>query len=135
MAERGATLRMSAKHAKLKIKEDIEELFLHRQPSEAENHFSSLPPEFRWQLVAELVSKAIDAKPADVRLVSDAFSVAVSRSLVDEAQFSQGFTKEIESLEDTCIDSPNAYWYIACLLKAADLSQDAVERYACCSLF
>ena len=126
---------MSAEQANRKIKEDIEELLMHREPSEAEGYFSSLPLEFRWQLVQELVSKAIDAKPADVQLVSDVFRVAVSNSLVDEAQFSQGFTQEMEYLEDTRIDSPNAYGNIASLLKAANLSQEAVERYAYCSLF
>jgi translation initiation factor 4G len=123
-----APMAMSAEQAKRKIKEDIKELFMLRQPSEAEGYFSSLPPEFRWQLVTELVSKAIDAKPVDVQLVSDVFSVAASKSLVDEAQFSQGFTKDMEYLEDTSTDSPNAYGNIASLLKAANLSQAAVER-------
>jgi translation initiation factor 4G len=126
----GAPMVMSAEQAKRKIKEDIKELFMLRQPSEAEAYFSSLPPEFRWQLVTELVSKAIDAKPVDVQLVSDVFSVAASKSLVDEAQFSQGFTKDMEYLQDTSTDSPNAYGNIASLLKAANLSQAAVESLA-----
>jgi translation initiation factor 4G len=129
-----APMGMSAEQAKRKIKEDIKELFMLRQASEAEVYFSSLPPELRWQLVEELVSKAIDAKPADVQLVSDVFSVAASKSLLDEAQFSHGFTKDMKYLQDTSTDSPNAYGNIASLLKAANLSQAAVERYARCSL-
>jgi translation initiation factor 4G len=123
---------MSVDQAKRKIRDDIKELFMLRQPSEAEGYFSSLPPEFRWQLVTELVSEAIDAKPVDVQLVSDVFSVAASKSLVEEAQFSQGFNKDMEYLEDISTDSPNAYGNIASLLNAANLSQAAVERCAWC---
>jgi translation initiation factor 4G len=134
-ATASATQGMSAEQAKRKIKEDVKELFMLRQSSEAEGYFSSLPLEFRWQLVGELVSKAIDAKPADAQLVSDVFSVAASKSLVDEAQFSQGFTKDMEYLHDTSTDSPSAYGNMAILLKGANLSQAAVERYARCPLF
>lgn len=121
---------MTADQAKRKIKEDVKELFMLRQPSEAESYFSSLPSEFRWQLIEELVTKAIDAKQADVQLVSDTFGVAVSKSLVDEAQFMQGFAKDMEYLEDTSTDSPNAYANVASLLKAANLSQAAIEGLA-----
>jgi len=120
---------MTTEQAKRKIKEDIKELFSLRQPAEAEGYFS-LPAEFRWLLVEELVTKAVDGKPADVKLVSDVFSVAVSKSLVDEAQFLQGFAKDMEYLEDTSTDSPNAYANVASLLKAANLSQAAIESLA-----
>lgn len=120
---------LTIEQAKRKTREDIKELFVLRQTSEAEQYFTSLPPEFRWVLIEGLVEKALDAKPAEVQIMADVFSMAASKTLVDEGQFIQGFTKDMEYLEDTSTDSPSAYGNIASLLKAAKLSQTAVERW------
>jgi hypothetical protein len=39
-------------------------------------------------LVEESVHRAVDARAADVQLISDVFDLVASKSLVDEAQFS-----------------------------------------------
>jgi translation initiation factor 4G len=126
---------MPLDQAKRKIKEDLKELFMLRQLGEAEGYFSALPTALRWYLVEELVHRAVDARAADVQLISDVFDLVASKSLVDEAQFSRGFASDMEYLEDTSTDSPNAYGNVASLLKASKLSQEAVERYNCCQLY
>jgi translation initiation factor 4G len=126
-----APLGMSLEQAKRKIKEDLKELFMLRQLSEAEGYFSALPAEFRWHLVEELVHRAVDARAIDVQLISDVFDLVASKLLVDEEQFSRGFASDMEYLEDTSTDSPNAYGNVASLLKASKISQAAVERYNC----
>ena len=77
----------------------------------------------------ELVHRAVDARAIDVQLISDVFNRVASKSLVDEEQFSRGFGADMEYLEDTSTDSPNAYGNVAILLKASKLSQLAIERY------
>lgn len=121
---------MTTDQAKRRVKEDVKELFMLRQLGEAEGYFTALPADLRWILVEQLVHHAIDARPADVQLIADVFTMAASKSLVDEDQFSQGFASDMEYLEDTSTDSPNAYGNVATLMKAAKLSQDAVERLA-----
>jgi hypothetical protein len=120
---------MSADQAKRKIKEDLKELFMLRQLSEVEGYFTGLPSEFRVLLIKDLVNKAVDARPNDVQLIADVFGLVAEKSLVDEEQFVEGFTSDMEYLEDTSTDSPNAYGNVAKLLKAAKLSQAAIERY------
>ncbi|PVG02533.1 hypothetical protein CPB86DRAFT_587203 [Serendipita vermifera] len=120
---------MSADQAKRKIKEDVKELFMLRQLSEAEGYFTGLPTEFRALLVKELVNKAVDARASDVQLIADVFGLVADKSLVEEEQFIEGFSSDMEYLEDTSTDSPNAYGNIATLMKATKLSQAAVERY------
>jgi translation initiation factor 4G len=129
LAAGAAPAGMSLEQAKRKIKEHLRELFMLRQRSEAEGYFSALPAEFRWYLVEELVHPAVDARAIDVQLISDVFDLVASKSLVDEEQFSRGFAADMEHLEDTSTDSPNAYGNVARLLKASKLSQLAVERY------
>ena len=124
----GATSAMSLEQAKRKIKEDLKELFMLRRLDEAEGYFASLPPEFRWNLIEELVHRAVDGRASDVQLIANVFDLAASKSLVDEEQFSLGFAKDMEYLEDTSTDSPNAYANVASLLKGARLSQAAVEK-------
>jgi translation initiation factor 4G len=128
-AASAAATTITVDQAKRKVKEDVKEFLLLRSLGEGEGYFTSLPPEFRWHLVEELVHKAIDAKASDVQLVCDLLSIAASKSLVDEAQFARGFAVDIEYLEDTSTDSPSAYGNVASLLKAANVSQATVERY------
>jgi len=120
---------MTLEQAKRKIKEDIKELFMLRQLSEAEGYFSALPSEFRSYLVEELVHRAVDARAADVQLISQLFDLVSSKSLVDEDQFCHGFAADMEYLEDTSTDSPNAYGNVASLLKASKISRAAIERF------
>lgn len=127
-AQAGPAQGMTLEQAKRKIKEDLKELFMLRLLNEAEEYFSALPPEFRVHLVEELFHRAVDARAADVQLIADVFDLAASKSLVDEEQFSRGFAQDMEYLEDTSTDSPNAYGNVANLLKAAKLSQAAVEK-------
>lgn len=124
-----ATGPINADQAKRKVKEDVKEFLSLRSLSEGEGYFSSLPPEFRWHLVEELVHKAVDAKASDVQLIMDLFAAAAAKSLLDEVQFARGFESDIEFLEDTSTDSPSAYGNVAGLLKAAKLSQATVERF------
>ncbi|KAG8799208.1 hypothetical protein FRC17_007201 [Serendipita sp. 399] len=121
---------MTLEQAKRKVKEDVKELLSIRQLEEVDGYFTALPFEFRWLLVNDLVHYAIDAKPNDVDLVARVFELAAKNSLLDEEQFSRGFEGDMEYLEDTSTDSPNAYVNAATILKATGLSQEAVNKLA-----
>jgi len=119
---------MTLERAKQKINEDIKEFFMLKDLNEGEGYFESLPPDFRNELIETLFHKAIDAKESETQLVAELFDCAASKGLATESQFEKGFECDMKSLEDISVDVPQVYTTVAKLMRAAKLSESAVER-------
>ena len=120
---------MTLERAKEKITEDLKEFFMLKDLNEGECYFESLPSDFRNELIETLFHKAIDAKESETQLVICLFERAASKGLATESQFEKGFEGDMEFLEDISVDVPQVYMTVAKLMRAAKLSESAVERY------
>ena len=120
---------MSEAEANKKIAEDIKEFFsVVRSIDESEHYFSNLPSEHHHRLVDKMVSKAIESKEADGKLVADAFARAVEKNLCSISAFEEGFLPTAELLDDIAIDAPKAFQIMAIMMKGAGLDKDEERR-------
>ena len=119
---------MSEAEANKKIAEDIKEFFSVRNIDESEEYFSKLPSEHHHRLVDKIVSKAIESKEADGKLVADAFARAVEKNLCSISAFEEGFLPVAELLDDIAIDAPKAFQIMATMMKGAGLDKDEERR-------
>ena len=120
---------MTLERAKEKIIKDVKEFFMLKDLNAGECYFESLPFDFRNELIETLFHKAIDAKESETQLVISLFERAASKGLATESQFEKGFEGDMEFLEDISVDVPQVYMTVAKLMRAAKLSESAVERY------
>jgi len=112
---------MSVADAKKKIDEDLKEFFAVRNLDEAEVYFTGLPAQFHVILIDKLVTKAVESKEADAKLVGNFFSRAVSKKLCTPAAFEEGFMPTAETIDIIAIDAPKAFQLFATMLKGAEL--------------
>ena len=120
---------MSEAEANKKIAEDIKEFFsVVRSIDESEHYFTNLPSEHHHRLVDKMVSKAIESKEADGKLVADAFARAVEKNLCSISAFEEGFLPVAELLDDIAIDAPKAFQIMAIMMKGAGLDKDGERR-------
>ena len=122
-------IQMSEVEAKKKIEEDAKEFFAVRSMEEADVYFTNLPEEHRFHLVDKLVGSALESKEADAVLVSEFFAQAVSKGQCSIEIFEAGFMPMAEFLDDIAIDAPNAFKFMAIMLKGAGFDKDE-ERLA-----
>ena len=120
---------MSEADARKKIDEDVKEFFAVRNMEEADVYFTNLPEEHRFRLVDKLVGSALESKEADAILVSEFFAQAASKGQCSSEVFEAGFVPMVELLDDIAIDAPNAFKYMAIMLKGAGFDKDK-ERLA-----
>ena len=119
---------MSGDEANKKIVESITEFFFIRSIDESEEYFSKLPSEYHHRLVDKMVSKAIESKEADGKLVADAFARAAERNSCSISAFEKGFLPIAELLDDIAIDAPKAFQIMATMMKGAGLDKDKGRR-------
>lgn len=117
------------KEAKAKVEEDVKEFFNVRDVSEGEKSFGELPDEHKSKLVDKLASKALESKEADVKLVAELFEKVAGKSCHPSA-FEEGLAGIIEFLDDTATDVPQAYTFMARMLRGSKLPQETVESLA-----
>ncbi|KAG1835923.1 ARM repeat-containing protein [Suillus subalutaceus] len=113
---------------KKKIDEDVKEFFAVRSLQEAEVYFN-LPDEHRFRLVDKLVASALESKEADARLVGDFFAQATSNGQCTLEAFEKGFMSTAELLNDVAIDTPNAFDYMAIMLRGAGFQNEPERLY------
>jgi translation initiation factor 4G len=75
-----------------------------------------------------MVSKAIESKEADGKLVADAFARAAEKKLCSISAFEEGFLPVAELLDDIAIDAPKAFQIMATMMKGAGLDKDEERR-------
>ena len=119
---------MSEGEANKKIAEDIKEFFSIRNIDESEEYFSKLPSEHHHRLVDKMVSKAIESKEVDGKLVADAFARANEKNLCSISSLEEGFLPIAELLDDIAIDAPKAFQIMATMMKGAGLDKDEERR-------
>ena len=115
---------MTEDQAMTKIAEDLKEFFAVRNLDEAEAYFTALPVVHHFRLVDKLASSAVEQKEADVQLVADFFSLAVSKELVSSSAIEEGLTPTTEIIEDIAIDAPKAYTFLAMIINATGLAEE-----------
>ncbi|KAG8958924.1 hypothetical protein FRC03_008693, partial [Tulasnella sp. 419] len=94
------------------------------------NYFLDLPEEYRHLLVDKLVSRVLEGKEPDVKLVAELFSRVSTKSGCSSEAFEKGLSGTIEFLDDISIDVPHAYTSVAKLLKGTSLGNNGVESLA-----
>jgi translation initiation factor 4G len=119
---------LSEDEASKKIAEDIKEFFSIRNIDESEEYFAKLPPEHHHQLVDKMVSRAIESKEADGKLVADALARAAEKNLCSISAFEEGFLPVAELLDDIAIDAPKAFHLMVTMMKGAGLDKDEERR-------
>ena len=119
---------MSEAEANKKVAEDVDKFFSVRNIHESERYFTKLPSEHHHRLVAEMVSKAVELKEADGKLVADAFARAIEKNLCSISSFEEGFLSVAELLGDIAINSPKAFQIMATMMKGAGLDRDEERR-------
>ncbi|KAF8132090.1 armadillo-type protein [Boletus edulis] len=124
-----APVQMSEADAKKKIDEDVKEFFAVRSMEEADVYFTNLPEDYRFHLVDKLVGSALESKETDATLVSEFFAQAASKGQCSPEVFEAGFMPMAELLDDIAIDAPNAFKFMAIMLKGAGFDRDE-ERLA-----
>ena len=112
-----------------KIDEDVREFFAVRSMEEADVYFTNLPEKHRFLLVDKLVASALESKETDAVLVADFFAQAASKGQCSPGVLEAGFTSMVEILDDIAIDAPNAFKFMAIMLKGAGFDKDE-ERLA-----
>lgn len=117
-------VQMSEPDAKKKIDEDVKEFFAVRSMDEADVYFTNLPDEHRFHLVDKLVGSALESKEADAVLVAEFFAQAASKGQCSPEVFEAGFMPMAELLDDIAIDAPNAFKFMAIMLKGAGFDKD-----------
>ncbi|KAG8913258.1 hypothetical protein FRC01_004635 [Tulasnella sp. 417] len=103
--------------AKAKASKDVKEFFSIRDVSEGEKSFAEMPDEHKSKL------------ESDVKLVADLFERVASKGCPPSV-FEDGLAGTIEFLDDIAIDVPQAYNFMARVLRGSKLSQEAVECLA-----
>ena len=121
---------LSEEAADAKITEDVKEFFNVRNLDEAEVYFSTLPPQYHHSLVNKLVSRAVESKEPDARLVADLFTRANSKGLCSPDAFEEGLTPTAEIIEDIAIDAPKAWSLFATMVNGAELDEEHRTRLA-----
>ena len=119
---------MSEVEANKKIAEDVDKFFSVRSIHESERYFTKLPSEHHHRLVAKMVSKAVELKEADGKLVADVFARVVEKNLCSISSFEEGFLPVAELLGDIAINSPEAFQIMATMMKGAGLDRDEERR-------
>ena len=114
---------MSEVEANKQIAEDIKEFFSSHDIDESEYYFTKLPMEHRHRLVGKMVSRAIESKEADGRLVADAFARAAEKKLCSISTFEEGLLPVAELLDEIVIDAPKAFQIMATVMKGAGLDK------------
>ena len=113
---------------KAKIAKDVEEFFSVRDIDESEEYFNRLPSEHHHLLVNKMVSKAIESKEVNGKLVADAFARASEKNLCSISAFEKGFLPIAKHLDGIAIDAPEAFQIMATMMKGAGLDKDEERR-------
>ncbi|KIJ15653.1 hypothetical protein PAXINDRAFT_77193 [Paxillus involutus ATCC 200175] len=119
-----APAHVSEADIKRQINEDVNEFFAVRNLEEADVYFTKLAEEHRFRLVDKLVAPALEGKEGDALLVGGFFAQAASKGQCSPSTFEAGFMPMAEFLDDIAIDAPNAFKYMAIMLKGAGFDKD-----------
>lgn len=121
---------LSEEQVNAKINEDLKEFWAVRNLDEADSYFPTLPTAFKAQFVDKLIGSALERKEADAKLLAELLARAVEKETCPLPSLEEGFSSQIEFIDDIAIDVPAAYVLMAILLKGSNLPRDKVEELA-----
>ena len=106
------------------IEEFCTRFFNVRDVQESQAGFSEFRTICQSRIIDKLISKAIESKEADARLVGDLFSELVANELCSQACFEEGFMPTAEWLDDIVIDCPRAFELMVMMMRGSALDKD-----------
>ncbi|UZJ56072.1 hypothetical protein CBS101457_005392 [Exobasidium rhododendri] len=113
-----------------KIDNDIKEFLEIKDIEEATDALEVLPSKRRSEFINKIVETALNKKDEEVEMVGRFFTAAREKGLLDDETFEGGLKDQVEFLDDTAVDVPAAYKYMAILIVATGLSKEKIEALA-----
>ncbi|KAG8752330.1 hypothetical protein FRC12_012029 [Ceratobasidium sp. 428] len=95
---------------------------------QAINTFQTLSDNYRSSFIEKLVAAAFDGGSDSVAVVERLFGAARAQRICAPKLLEPGFLPAIESADDTSMDIPRTYEWLARLMHAAGLTKARVER-------
>ncbi|KAF8584275.1 hypothetical protein K439DRAFT_1633657 [Ramaria rubella] len=129
-SEEDAEPSLTEEQANAKIDEDLKEFWAVRNLEEADSYFPALPTAYKARFVDKLVGSALERKEGDAKLVAEFLTRAHEKDLCPLSSFEEGFTSQIEFIDDIAIDVPAAYKLMAILLNGSKLPMNKIEELA-----
>ena len=129
-AEEAGASEPSDDDIKRKISNDVKEYLAIRDLSEGVQSIELLPSKHRAAFVDALVTTVLDKKQENVDDACKLLHALAERSLIDESMLVDGFKPQVTILDDTSMDAPSAYGFMAQLLVKSTLSREKIEALA-----
>ncbi|WFD21042.1 hypothetical protein MCAP1_003297 [Malassezia caprae] len=120
----------SAEDMQRKIGNDVKEFLAIRDISEGVQSIEALPAEHRATFVDQLVAAVLDKKQDSVDDAGRLLAQLVEKQVLNEQQLMEGFQPQVTILDDTSMDAPSAYGFMAQLLVQSTLPRAQIEQLA-----
>ena len=115
---------------KRKVSNDVKEYLEIRDLNEGIQSIEALEAKHRPSFVDALVTSVLDKKQDSVDAACHLLQALAERSLLDESMLMEGFKPQVTILDDTSMDAPSAYGFMAQLLVQSTLAQAKIEELA-----
>lgn len=105
---------ISDEEAERKIGNRVKEFFEVKDIEEGKSSVEELPANRRAAFIRKVIDTAINKSEATVDLAARLFGELHQAEVIDDDMIQEGFKDFVDFLDDTSIDVPNAYAYVAC---------------------
>ncbi|WFD44288.1 hypothetical protein MPSI1_002954 [Malassezia psittaci] len=120
----------SEEDLKRKVANDVKEYLAIRDLEEGVQSIQALDTQHRSKFVDALVAAVLDKKPDVVQDAGKLLKTLRERDVLTEEQTSEGFKPQLTYLDDTSMDAPSAYSFMAQLLVDANFSREQIDSLA-----
>ncbi|WFD34925.1 hypothetical protein MCUN1_001771 [Malassezia cuniculi] len=120
----------SEEDIKRKIGNDVKEYLAIRDIEEGVQSIEALAPEHHAAFVDALIANVLDKKQQEVDDAVQLLNALVERNIVSQEALVAGFKDQVTILDDTSMDAPSAYSFMAILLVDSGLSKEQIETLA-----
>ena len=128
--EESAAEGMSDEDAKRKVSNDVKEYLAIRDINEGVQSIEALPEQYRTSFVEALVAAVLDKKQDNVDDAAKLLGSLREQNLVTVDTLHDGFKEQVTYLDDTSMDAPSAYSYMAQLLVRSGLPREKIDSLA-----
>ena len=112
---------------KRKVSNDVKEYLEIRDLNEGIQSIEALEAKHRPSFVDALVTSVLDKKQDSVDAACHLLQALAERSLLDESMLMEGFKPQVTILDDTSMDAPSAYGFMAQLLVQSTLALSLIH--------
>ena len=120
----------SEEDLKRKIDNDVKEYLAIRDIEEGVQSIVALPAEHHASFVNALTANVLDKKQQDVDDAAHLLGTLVERNVLSLDSLAAGFKDQVTMLDDTSMDAPSAYSFMAVLLVDSGLPKEQIETLA-----